>query len=55
MYAREVIRCTMATNVYNIKRAAMRAKDLTTWTKDNPEEADVLVNVEKMIQEMENA
>lgn len=53
MYAREVLRCNAAMNVYNLKKTSMTIKDAAEWTSKNPRDAATLVEIEKLIDELE--
>lgn len=55
MYAREILRCNAAANVYNLKTASIAESDFAAWTKAHPKEAETLVNIEKLIEELESS
>ena len=53
MYAREILRCNAALSIYNTYQDRQAAGDWTDWTKKHPREAEMLANVEKLIEEIE--
>lgn len=54
MYYREIRRCNVARAVYAVKRQNMDKDNWAAWAEKNPREAALLVNVEKLIAEIED-
>jgi hypothetical protein len=53
MYYREIHRCNIARTVYSVKLKSFDTDNWATWTEKNPDQAELLVNVERMIAELE--
>lgn len=47
--AGELYRMNVAKNVYNAKKSRSKAEDWTKWTRENPKAAELLVEVERII------
>jgi hypothetical protein len=55
MHAREILRGNAAANVYNLKTASLNESDFAAWTKTHPKDAELLVNIEKLIEQLESS
>lgn len=49
LYAGETFRMIAAENVYHAKRANMNSDSWADWAKNNPKAADLLAEVEKLV------
>jgi hypothetical protein len=55
MYAREILRCTVARNVYRVKIKSFDTDNWAKWAKDYPRDAELLASVERLVAELEDA
>lgn len=55
MYYRELHRCNIASMVYSVKLKSFDTDNWAKWAEKNPDQAELLANVERMIAELENA
>lgn len=53
LYAHELYYMTASDNVYSAKKSRDATNDWTKWTKENPQAAELLIEVEKVIAENE--
>lgn len=55
MYYREIHKCNIARLVFNVKMKSMDTEKWAGWAEKHPDEAKLLVSVERLIAELEDA